>query len=618
MPALPLPPSCSARFHAERLLATGGFGAVWLARQVDLDRPAAIKVLTAEALRRPTSVRRFLAEARITAGLDHPAIVVVYDFGGETEIPWIAYEYVPGLTLRQRMSAGALSWREALDVTAQLLEGVGAAHQAGVLHRDIKPENVLTDAEGRPKLTDFGVAYVDEERSFETMAGTVVGTPTYIAPEVARGGEAGPASDLYACAVMLFELLTGRPPFHAPTIAQILEMHVRAPAPAASTTRPELPRELDQVLERGLAKDPAARHPDAHAFGAELREILAAHAFSLQLAPTLSGQVVPAGDPPRTPPAPARTASPRLHPALAAAGALLLAVDVLLQGWTGARARPPAPDACVEFAPLAAELATRTAELHDTAAVLQRIEGGLVDPARFEVKELARLAGPAEPSACAVADEAADLAARIGQHAARRHGSVAAAGRAEQEAQVRAAGLAFASWGVRAQARRVCTQARWCGEHAAMLDDLQRLPSVTPPVEAGLALLRTWTDALLAALARVAESGRLTPGLLDVVDETGAVAEGLLVVHWPEADVARARAEFDRALETARALPGALAPDLADAVLGAWSAHVPGARSQAALARGVAALARIAALDPALAAPALKLRDRLARRVAHQ
>ena len=182
----PFPPDCARLFQPVRRLAEGGFGTVWLAEQLELKRPAAVKLLTAGAGADPHAFQRFVNEARVTSTLLHPAIVRVYDHGADPGHPWIAYEYVNGPSLRSRLAAGPLPWRNAALAGAQVAAALATAHAAGVLHRDIKPENVLVGEAGQHKVADFGLARYAGD-GVKTQAGLIMGTPAYLAPEVIRG-----------------------------------------------------------------------------------------------------------------------------------------------------------------------------------------------------------------------------------------------------------------------------------------------------------------------------------------------------------------------------------------------------------------------------------------------
>ncbi|MBI4864986.1 MAG: serine/threonine protein kinase [Candidatus Riflebacteria bacterium] len=271
----PFPADCSRRFTPVRLLGSGGFGSVYVARQIGLERSVAVKILHGATLENSDLVRRFENEARVTASLSHPGIVKVVDFGCETGLPWIAYEYVAGDTLRQRLERGRLSGGDAVDAGAQVARALEAAHGIGVLHRDVKPENVLVTEGGSCKLLDFGVAKWMRHNAVKTQTGVILGTPSYLAPEYIRGGESTEAADIYALGATLFELLAGRCPFVSDSLYALLDCHVREQPPSLVSLCPGLDADLDRIVLRALAKDPRDRYASAGALAEELEGALA-------------------------------------------------------------------------------------------------------------------------------------------------------------------------------------------------------------------------------------------------------------------------------------------------------------------------------------------------------
>ena len=209
-------------YEVEEELGRGGVGVVYRARHLRLDRTVALKMLLAGPYARPEERERFLREAQALAGLRHPNIVQVHDFGELGGLPYFAMEYVEGGSLAQRLAGTPLPPREAAALAATLAEAVEAAHRSGIVHRDLKPANVLLTDAGTPKIGDFGLARRLDGGPGATLTGTALGTPSYMAPEQARGQARaiGPAVDVYALGAILYELLTGRPPFRAETPAQ--------------------------------------------------------------------------------------------------------------------------------------------------------------------------------------------------------------------------------------------------------------------------------------------------------------------------------------------------------------------------------------------------------------
>jgi serine/threonine-protein kinase len=255
-------------------LGRGAWGIVRRARHRQLDRPVAIKQLSAAFGGDPAVRARFAAEARLIASLDHPHIVPAYDYVERDGSAVIVMEYLPGGTLWQRFRSRGVAPQEAVAYLLAVASALHFAHERAILHRDVKPDNLLFNSRGVLKLTDFGLAGVlSAPRSARSGAGTVVGTPAYIAPERIRGEELAPASDVYSGAVVLYELLAGRLPFPAPTdpLAQLYQHVYESPQPLCEVA-PEIPARLSEVVMRALQKKPAARYEGADLFGIALAE----------------------------------------------------------------------------------------------------------------------------------------------------------------------------------------------------------------------------------------------------------------------------------------------------------------------------------------------------------
>ena len=253
---LTLPADCARRYEPVRVLGRGGFGAAVLAFDRQLARSVVIKVLFgAEA----DTVARFTREARLTANLHHENVVKVLDHGAEDGIPWIAYEYVEGRTLRQRMDDGRFTPAEAIEIVLQVARALEAAHAHAIIHRDVKPENVLEEKGGRYRLIDFGIAKGGSGRTVDTSPGLVLGSPGYLSPETIRGDPIDHRTDLYSLGVVLFELLTGRPPFISSSALQVLASHVNEPPPHVRRFTPDCPPALEVLVARLLAKLPDDR-----------------------------------------------------------------------------------------------------------------------------------------------------------------------------------------------------------------------------------------------------------------------------------------------------------------------------------------------------------------------
>src|SRR6185503_8356618 len=222
----------------------------------------------------PHFLDRFLQEARLVASLDHPNVLPLYDFGEEKGRPYLVLPYLPGGSLADRMAGQPQPLPLVAAWTLQLAGALDAAHGRGVLHRDVKPGNVLVTKDGRLMLGDFGIARLAEATTRLTATGMVVGTPIYMAPELARGADASPASDRYALAVMLFEMIAGQPPFLGSNPLSVLHQQVHDPVPSLAERIAEPPPALDGFLARALAKEPEARHRTCRAMAEELVALL--------------------------------------------------------------------------------------------------------------------------------------------------------------------------------------------------------------------------------------------------------------------------------------------------------------------------------------------------------
>ena len=257
------------RYRIISRLGTGGMAAVYLAEDAELGRRVAIKILDDRHANDPAFLERFRREAQSAAGLSHPNVVAIYDRGEAEGTSYIAMEYLEGPTLKDLIvRQGPLPVPVAIDYARQILAAVGFAHRNGIVHRDIKPHNVLVGEDGRCKVTDFGIAR--SGASEMTEVGSIVGTAQYLSPEQARGGPISPASDLYSVGVVLYEMLTGKVPFAGEQPLEIAMKHLNGVPDAPSAHRRGVPRELDAIILRSLAKSPADRYRSAEAFDAEL------------------------------------------------------------------------------------------------------------------------------------------------------------------------------------------------------------------------------------------------------------------------------------------------------------------------------------------------------------
>ncbi len=270
------PTVLGGRYEIHRLLARGGMAEVFLARDSALDRPVAVKVLFAEFATDPAFVERFRREAQAAANLTHPNIVGVYDWGAQDGTYYIVMEYVDGESLAQiTHSAGPLQARRAAEIAFEVAGGLGYAHQRGVVHRDVKPGNVLISSSGVAKVTDFGIARALSSPADDlTQAGSVMGTASYFSPEQAQGFAVDARSDLYSLGVVLFELVTGRPPFVGDSPVAIAYKHVQERPPRPSDVVSGVPAGLEAVILKLLSKDPANRYLSADDLRADLRRFL--------------------------------------------------------------------------------------------------------------------------------------------------------------------------------------------------------------------------------------------------------------------------------------------------------------------------------------------------------
>ncbi|GAB2839669.1 Stk1 family PASTA domain-containing Ser/Thr kinase [Streptomyces deserti] len=259
------------RYRVDARIAVGGMATVYRAVDTRLDRVLALKVMHPTLAADGSFVERFIREAKSVARLAHPNVVQVFDQGTDGPYVYLAMEYVAGCTLRDVLrERGALQPRAALDILEPVLAALGAAHRAGFVHRDMKPENVLIGDDGRVKVADFGLV-----RAVDTVTnttGTVLGTVAYLAPEQIEHGTADPRVDVYACGVMLFEMLTGEKPHDGDSPATILYKHLHEDVPPPSATAPGLAYELDELVASATARTPDVRPHDAVALLAQARE----------------------------------------------------------------------------------------------------------------------------------------------------------------------------------------------------------------------------------------------------------------------------------------------------------------------------------------------------------
>ncbi len=272
-PAPPGVPRRIGRFEIRRFVGEGVFGRVYEAYDPLLKRRVALKAARPEQLTTENRIRRFQREAQNAALLLHPHIVAIFDSGQDGAQYYIASAFIEGKPLDAVLKGQALPLRQAVAIVRKLAEALAYAHKQGVIHRDLKPANVMLRSDGEPLVMDFGMAARSDELEKLTQDGSVMGTPTYMAPEQWKG-KAEPASDQYSLGVMLFELLTGRLPFVGTSTVHCMFLHCNEPVPALRSLRRDLPRDLDTICRKCLGKEPDQRYADCQQLADDLRRFL--------------------------------------------------------------------------------------------------------------------------------------------------------------------------------------------------------------------------------------------------------------------------------------------------------------------------------------------------------
>ncbi|MBA3383794.1 MAG: Stk1 family PASTA domain-containing Ser/Thr kinase [Actinobacteria bacterium] len=295
------------RYKIIRKLGSGGMANVYLAEDQELGRRVAIKILNERHANDDQFVERFRREAKNAAGLSHPNIVSIYDRGEAEGTYYIAMEYLDGRSLKELIvGRGPAPVHVAIDYARKILDALRFAHRNGIVHRDIKPHNVIVDAEGRVKVTDFGIARAGTSQM--TEVGSIIGTAQYLSPEQAKGAPVDQTSDLYSVGIVLYELLTGKVPFSGDSPVEIAMKHISAIPEPPSSLRPDVPEDLDLIVLRALGKTPEERYPSAEEMDKDLGRVAQGLGVSRETEEAATqvlsrSQLTPAGTiaPPRPP-----------------------------------------------------------------------------------------------------------------------------------------------------------------------------------------------------------------------------------------------------------------------------------------------------------------------------
>ena len=281
------------RYELDTVIGRGGMAEVYRARDLRLDRVVAVKTLRSDMARDPTFQARFRREAQSAASLNHPSVIAVYDTGedvvGDTPIPYIVMEYVDGSTLRDLLRENrALLPEKALEITDGILRALDYSHRGGIVHRDIKPANVMLTRSHEVKVMDFGIARaMADSAATMTQTAQVIGTAQYLSPEQARGERVDARSDIYSTGCVLYELLTGRPPFTGDSPVAIAYQHVREEPVPPSQVDPEIPQWADAIVLKSMAKNPDHRYQTAMEFRQEIQRVLQGQPVSSTAASTM-------------------------------------------------------------------------------------------------------------------------------------------------------------------------------------------------------------------------------------------------------------------------------------------------------------------------------------------
>ncbi|CAG0956629.1 eukaryotic-like serine/threonine-protein kinase [Anaerolineales bacterium] len=256
-------PAQIGRYKIKSELGRGGMATVYLAFDPSFNRDVAIKVLPREMLHDPQFRARFEREIKMAAGLEHPAIVPVYDVGEDNGQPYFVMRLLTGGSLAEIIAQGRISFEETARIISKIAQGLTYAHKKGVVHRDLKPDNILFDENGDPFISDFGVARLAESTGSLTGSSGVIGTPAYMSPEQARGDVIDSRSDIYGLGVIVYQMLSGHQPYSADTPMGVVVKHITEPVPEILSDVPSLPAAVDQVIRLSMAKDKNKRYATA-------------------------------------------------------------------------------------------------------------------------------------------------------------------------------------------------------------------------------------------------------------------------------------------------------------------------------------------------------------------
>jgi serine/threonine-protein kinase len=279
-------PAYIGRYWVKAELSCGGTSVVYLAHDPVIGRDVAIKVLLSNLSNQPAARARFEREARIVAALEHPAIVPIYDFGEQDGQPFLVMRYMSGGSLAALLSYGRLNLQDTARIVQRLASALDEVHARGIVHRDIKPGNILFDSHGEAFLTDFGIGKLLEDSQSLTLTGSVVlGTPAYMSPEQVLGKPLDPRSDVYSLGAVMFEMLSGAPPYRGPTSISVAMKHINDPVPDLRAVRPELAEACAIVVAKAMAKDPSERFATAGELAAAFADAVNGHPITETMMP---------------------------------------------------------------------------------------------------------------------------------------------------------------------------------------------------------------------------------------------------------------------------------------------------------------------------------------------